>query len=81
MKQVILTTVESDDGKGFDLMMALFNHLCFIKNYHGEVEAGGRRCFVDCDEKTAFEAAKYLEEIGQKLRLDINKLLIREVEI
>lgn len=80
MKHVILTTVADDDGKGFDLMMATFNHLCFIKNYHGEVEEGGRRCFVDCNEETAFEAASYLAEIGQNLRLDINKLLIREYE-
>lgn len=81
MKQVILTTVADDDWKGFDLMMATFNHLCFIKNLHGEVEEGGRRCFVDCDEETAFNAASYLAEIGQSLGLDINKILIREVEI
>lgn len=86
MKQVILTTVAVDEEeKGRNLMMALFNRLCFINKIHGEVEAGGERCIVDCDEQTAYRNACDLQEVANKHLgenyVDINKLLIREVEI
>ena len=81
MKQVILTTVADDhDGTGYALMAELFNNLCFCHNLHGEVEAGSERCFVDCDEQTAFAEAVELQ-VQEGRRYDINKLLIREVEI
>lgn len=80
MKQVILTTVADDDGTGYALMADLFNNLCFCHNLHGEVEAGSERCFVDCDEQTAFAEAVELQ-VQEGRRYDINKLLIREVEI
>ena len=80
MKQVILTTVADDDGAGFALMRDLFERLCFSYGNHGEVEDGGRRCFVDCDEQTAFAEAVELQ-VQEGRRYDINKLLIREVEI
>ena len=80
MKQVILTTVADDDGTGYALMADLFNNLCFCHNLHGEVEAGSERCFVDCDEQTAFAEAVELQ-VQEGRRYDMNKLLIREVEI
>lgn len=80
MKQVILTTVADDNGAGFSLMRDLFDRLCFCYQHHGEVEAGGQRCFVDCDEQTAFAEAVELQ-VQEGSRYDINKLLIREVEI
>jgi len=80
MKQVILTTVNDDDGTGYALMTDLFMHLCFCDNLHGEVEAGSERCFVDCDEATAFDTAINLQ-IQDGRSYDINKLLIREVDL
>lgn len=81
MKQVILTTVADDhDGTGYALMAELFNNLCFCHNLHGEVEAGSERCFVDCDEATAYNEAVELFSLDPE-HFDINKLLIREVEI
>ena len=82
MKQVILTTVADDhDGTGYALMAELFNNLCFCHNLHGEVEAGSERCFVDyCDEKTAYNEALEICASDPE-HYDINKLLIREVEI
>lgn len=86
MKQVILTTVAVDEEeKGKNLMMGLFNRLCFILKFHGEVEAGGKRCIVDCDEETAYRNACDLQRLADKHfrenYCDINKLLIRVVEI
>lgn len=80
MKQVILTTVADDDGTGYALMADLFQNLCFCHNLHGEVEAGSERCIVDCDEVTAFTEAAELQ-VRNGRRYDINKLLIREVEV
>ena len=80
MKQVILTTVADDDGTGYALMTDLFRNLCFCHNLHGEVEAGGERCFVDCNEDTAYHEAVELFSLNSH-RYDIDKLLIREVEI
>lgn len=80
MKQVILTTVRDDDGTGYALMCDLFTNLCFCYNLHGEVEAGSERCFVDCDEQTAFNEALELQ-VKDGTHYDINKLLIREIEV
>ena len=81
MKQVILTTVADDsDGAGFALMRDLFERLCFSYGIHGEVVDGGTRCVVDCGEQSAFNEAMDLQ-VQEGNRYDINKLLIREVEI
>lgn len=80
MKHVILTTINDDDGTGYALMSALFMSLCFCGNLHGEVEAGSERCFIDCDEATAYEEAMELQ-IKNGRSYDINKLLIREIDV
>lgn len=80
MKQVILSTAHDDDGTGYALMCDLFTNLCFSGNLHGEVEAGSERCFVDCDEATAYgEAVELVSRDAE--HYDLNKLLIREVEL
>jgi hypothetical protein len=80
MKQVILTTVNDDDGTGYALMSELFKYLCFCDGIHGEVGAGGERCFVDCTEQLAFLEAHRLAENDPE-HFDITKLLIREVDV
>ena len=81
MKQVVLTTVEVDEeGKDKNLMMSVFARLCFTNGIHGEVEAGGGRCIVDCDAGKAFKEANDIQALSEDL-FDIRKILIREVEI